>query len=54
MLDWVGILGGEGDGGGEAMVELVDRGIEGRTVEEAVGVVEEDLPNEDAEHDVAD
>lgn len=41
-------LCGEGDGRGEAVVEFVDLRVETRGVEEAVGVLEQDLVHEDA------
>jgi len=40
-------LGGEGDGGDEAVVEFVDGCVEEGMVEEAVGVVEEEFAKED-------
>jgi len=43
MFERVCILGSEGDGCREAVVELVNGSIEVRAMEEAMGVVEEDL-----------
>ena len=37
MFGGVGILRGEGDGGGEVVVGFVNRSVEGGMVEEAVG-----------------
>ena len=52
VLNRVGVLGGQGDGGGELVVRLVDGPVEARGVQEAVGVVEEDLAHENAKKDV--
>jgi len=54
MLDRVCILSCERDGCRETVVELVDGSIEVWAMEEAMGVVEEHLPKESAEDNIAD
>lgn len=52
VLYRVSILGCEGDRGREAMVELVDMGIDGSDMKCSVGIVEEKFAQENAEDDL--
>ncbi|KAI9037817.1 fatty acid hydroxylase superfamily-domain-containing protein [Aspergillus affinis] len=54
LLDWMGVLSGEGDRGCESVVLFVETGVEGWMVEEAVGVVEEGFAEEEAEGEVGE
>ena len=52
MFDRMRVLGGEGHGRCESVVNFVDPWVYGREMEEAVGIVEEDFTEEDAKNDI--
>ena len=54
VLDGVSVLRGKSHGGREPVVDFVDAGVERAPVEQPVGVVEEDLADEDADGKVPD
>jgi len=53
MLPEGGVLRGKRNGRGKGVVRLMHRFIEERVMEEAMKIICDDLPNEDAEYDVS-